>query len=193
MEKRRNLLKSLLGLAGFSTAANARVSEPDAVFNSGLELFFAFRDTVINFNNSTGVGDHCGTVEGAITGSSITNFQFIPTSQNTIKFDNRCMISDLDGDQIIFQVVGTGKFIIPPPTDASSPLGNLMSLGGPLVATFIVTVATGKYVFLTGRKFPCKMMASNVTNPSTGLLGNVYGEVYSDNVGVMSNYLRSLR
>ena len=193
MEKRRNILKGLLGLAGLSTAASAAVSEPDAVFNSGLELFFAFRDTVINFNTSNGVGDHCGTVEGAITGTSITNFQFIPTSQATIKFDNRCMISDLDGDQIIFQVVGTGTFIIPPPIDASSSLGNLMSLGGPLVATFTTKVATGKYVFLTGREFPCKMMASNVTSPSTGVLGNVYGEVYSDNVAVMSNYLRALR
>jgi hypothetical protein len=195
MEKRRTLLKGLLGLAGLGTVAKAAtaVNDPQAVFNSGLELFFAFRDTVINFNNSTGVGDHCGTVEGAITGTSITNFQFIPTSQTTIKFDNRCLISDLEGDQIIFQVVGTGSFIVPPPTDSSSTLGNLMSLGGPLVATFIVTVATGKYLFLVGRKFPCKMMASNVTNPSTGLLGNVYGEVYSDSVGVISNYIRSQR
>ncbi len=178
MEKRRNILKALLGLGGLGVAkAN------DAPGASGLALFFAFRDTVLNFNYGTGVGDHCGTVEGVITGTSITNFQFTPTSQTGIKFDNRCMITDLDGDQIIFQVVGTGTFIIPPPTDPSSSLGNLISLGGPLVATFTVTVATGKYVFLIGRKFPGKMVATNVTNPSTGVLGNVYGEVYSDGVG----------
>jgi hypothetical protein len=191
MEKRRSVLKGLLGLAGLSTVATAASTVPRATFNSGPQLFFAFRDTVINFNNTTGVGDHCGTVEGEITGTSITNFQFIPTSPTTIKFDNRCMISDIDGDQVIFQVVGTGSFIAPPPTDSSSVLGNLMSLGGPLVATFAVTVATGKYLFLTGRKFPGKMMASNVTSPSTGVLGNVYGEVYSDSVSV--SYLRSLK
>jgi len=185
MQQRRSLLKAILGATGLGFAAQA-ADQPAAVFNSGLELFFAFRDTVINFNASTGLGDHCGTVEGVITGTSITNFQFIPTSQTTIKFDNRCMITDLDGDQIIFQVVGTGSFIVPPPTDPSSTLGNLMSLGGPLVATFNVTVATGKYLFLVGRKFPGKMAASNVTSPSAGVLGNVYGEVYSDSVSVSS-------
>jgi hypothetical protein len=193
MEKRRSLLKALLSLGGLGVAAKAATREPQAVFNSGLQLFFAFRDTVINFNFNTGVGDHCGTVEGVITGTSITNFQFIPTSQTTIKYDNRCLITDLDGDQIIFQVVGTGSFIVPPPTDPSSPLGNLMSLGGPLVATFIVTVATGKYAFLVGRKFPGKMAASNVTSPSAGVLGNVYGEVYSDSVAVDAGTIQTLR
>jgi hypothetical protein len=182
-------LKALLGLGGLSAVRAA--DKPKAVFDSGLELFFAFRDTVVNFNSSTGVGNHCGTVEGVITGTSITNFLFVPTSQTTIKFDNRCMITDLDGDQLIFQVVGTGSFIIPVPTDSSSTLGNLMSLGGPLVATFTVTVATGKYLFLIGRKFPGKMAASNITNPSTGVLGNVYGEVYSDSVGVDAITIRT--
>jgi hypothetical protein len=94
------------------------------------------------------------------------------------------LITDLDGNQMIFQVQGTGIFIVPPPTDSSSTLGNLMALGGPLVATATVTVATGIYEFLLGSKFPVKMAACNVTNPSTGVLGNVYGEVYVNSVGI---------
>ena len=191
MEKRRNILKSLLGIAGFGAVANAAVPEnaaaPQARFNGGLQLFFAFRDTVINFNPSTGIGDHIGTVEGVITGTSMTNFQFVPTSQTTIKYDNRCLISDLEGDQILFQVVGTGSVIVSPPVDATTPLGSLMAFGGPLEATFTVLKATGKYLFLIGRKFPGKMMASNTVSVSPGVIGNVYGEVYSDTVGVIQS------
>jgi hypothetical protein len=191
MANRRNLLTGLLGLGGLvavgsaaetgsSVAETTSDSGANAVFANRLQLIFAFRDTVINFDGNTGVGDHIGTVEGAIVGTSITNFQFIPTSQTTIKFDNRCLISDIDGDQIIFRVVGTGRFIIPPPTDTTSPLGNLAGIGGPLVATFEALQGTGKYAFLVGRKFPGKMIATNAAKPSAGVLGNVYGEVYSD-------------
>jgi hypothetical protein len=191
METRRSILGGLLGLVGLSAIAKAAGDESQAVYNSGLQLFFAFRDTVINFSPTSGLGDHIGTVEGAITGTSITNFQFIPTSQTTIEFDNRCLISDLDGDQIIFQVVGSGRFLAPPISDPdNTALGNLMGIGGPLVATFTVIKASGKYAFLIGRKFPGKMIASNAINPSNGVLGNVYGEVYSDSVGVISSALR---
>jgi len=193
MQNRRNVLAGILTMGGI-TAASASAHDdlqPQAVFNSGLQLFFAQRDTVITFDGNTGIGSHIGTVEGAITGTSITNFQFIPTSQTTIKFDNRVLISDIDGDQIIFSHVGTGRFIVPPPADTSSPLGNLMSLGGPLVGTYTALQATGKYAFLVGRKFPCKMVASNVTKPSSGALGNVYGEIYSDNVAVVAAAIKS--
>lgn len=191
METRRSILAGLLGMAGLGVVAKAAGDEPQQVFGGGLELFFAFRDTVINFSTTTGVGDHIGTVEGVITGTSITNFQFLPTSQTTIKFDNRCLITDLDGDQIIFQVLGSGRFLAPPISDSNNALlGNLMGIGGPLVATFIVIQASGKYAFLIGRKFPCKMVASNAINPSNGVLGNVYGEVYSDSVGVISSALK---
>ena len=191
MQTRRSILAGLLGLAGLSSVAKAAGDEPQQAFGGGLQLFFAFRDTVINFSGTTGVGDHSGTVEGAIVGTSITNFQFIPTSQTTIQFDNRCLITDLDGDQILFQVLGTGRFLAPPLIDASNTLlGNLMSLGGPLVATFIALQATGKYAFLIGRKFPGRMAASNVTNASSGVLGNVYGEVYSDAVGVLQRQIQ---
>ncbi len=192
MQKRRNVLAGLLSFAGLSAVAKAAKSDekPEAVFNSGLQLFFAQRDAVINFDGSTGIGDHIGTVEGAIVGTSIVNFQFIPTSQNTIKFDNRTLITDLDGDQILFQYIGTGKFNAPLVDGTSPALGNLMSLGGPITATYVALQASGKYTFLVGRKFPAKSIATNATRFSNGVLGNVYVEVYSDNVAVLSSQLR---
>lgn len=194
MQKRRSLLAGILGLGGLRAVAKAADNHDDAVFNSGLQLFFAQRDTVINFDGSSGIGNHIGTVEGAITGTSIVNFQFIPTSQTTIKYDNRALITDIDGDQIVFQVVGTGRFVVPPLSDPNNTLlGNLMSLGGPLVATYTALNATGKYAFLVGRKFPCKMAASNAVKFSNGVLGNVYVEVYSDSVGVITSALKSYR
>ena len=189
MSNRRSILAGLLGLGGLKAVASA-AERPDAVFNSGLQLFFAQRDTVVNFNASNGLGDQLGTVEGAITGTSITNFQFIPTSQTNIKFDNRCLITDLDGDSIIFDVNGTGTFLIPAPTDPNSSLGNLMALGGPLRATYTAISATGKYAFLVGRKFPAKMAAANAVNGSAGVLGMVYVEVYSDSVGVIASAIK---
>lgn len=190
MANRRSILAGLLGFGGLSAVAKAAGDRPDAVFIGGLQLFFAMRDTVANFSATTGVGSQMGTVEGTITGTSITNFQFVPTSQTTIKFDNRCLVSDTDGDSIIFDVTGTGSFLIPPPSDPNNALGSLMALGGPLVATYTAIIATGKYAFLVGEKFPAKMMASNAVNGSAGVLGNVYCEVYSNQVGVISGALR---
>jgi len=195
MSNRRSVLAGLLSLGGLGAVAKAAEAaeemRPEAVFNSGLQLFFAQRDTVINFDAGTGIGDHIGTVEGAITGTSIVNFQFIPTSQTTIKYDNRALITDIDGDQILFQVVGTGRFLAPPASDPNNAtLGNLMALGGPLVATYNAIVTTGKYAFLQGRKFPCKMVASNAVRNSNGVLGNVYVEVYSDSVGVLASVIK---
>jgi hypothetical protein len=190
MSNRRSMLAGLLGLGGLSAVAKA-TEHGDAVYASGLQLFFAQRDTVINFNGGTGVGNQLGTVEGTITGTSITNFQFIPTSQTTIKFDNRCVVSDLDGDSIIFDVNGTGSFLVPPPSDPNNALGNLISLGGPLRATYTAIITTGKYAFLQGRKFPAKMMAVNAVNNSNGVLGQVYVEVYSDSVGVVASMIRA--
>ncbi|HEX4278190.1 MAG TPA: hypothetical protein VHZ74_22705 [Bryobacteraceae bacterium] len=191
MANRRSVLAGLLGLGGLRAVAKAAPPREEAVFNSGLELFFAMRDTVINFNGNNGLGNQLGTVEGVITGTSITNFQFIPTSQTTIKYDNRCVVSDVDGDSIIFDVNGTGSFLAPPPSDPSNPLGNLIALGGPLRATYTVLIGTGKYAFLVGRKFPAKMMAVNAVQNSNGVLGQVYCEVYSDQVGIVASMIKA--
>lgn len=190
MSNRRSMLAGLLGLGGITAVAQGARNHEEAVFNSGLQLFFAQRDAVINFDVNTGIGDHIGTVEGAIVGTSIVNFQFIFTSASTIKFDNRTLITDLDGDQIIFSYIGTGKFN-PPPVDTTSPLGNLLALGGPITATYKAIVTTGKYVFLQGRSFPVKSIATNAARPAPGYLGNVYLECYSDSVGVIASTIKN--
>ena len=188
MSNRRSVLTKLLGLGGLSALAKVDAAErPDAVYSSGLELFFAQRDAVTAFNASNGHGTQIGTTEGVITGTSITNFQFIPTSQTTIKFDNRTLVTDTDGDSIIFDVLGTGSFLIPPPSDPNNALGNLLALGGPLVATYTAIIATGKYAFLVGEKFPAKFSAENAVGGSSGLLGTVYVEVYSNTFGIVSS------
>ena len=193
MNNRRRILAGLLGWTGLSAVSKAAPAEakPDAVvIDSGLQLFFVQNDTVIAFNGATGAGQQVGNVLGVLGGTSITNFQFIPLSQTAIKFDNRCLITDTDGDQILFRVVGTGEFIVPL-TDTTTPLGTLMSIGGPLVATYICLQGSGKYAFLVGREFPCKMAATNSASPSAGVLGNVYVEVYSDNVAAVAAAARS--
>ena len=195
MSNRRSVLARLVGLGGLSALAKVKAADerPEAVFIGGLQLFFAQRDNVTAFNPANGLGTQVGTTEGTITGTSITNFQFIPNSQTTITFDNRCLVTDTDGDSIIFDVKGTGRFLIPPPNDPDNPLGNLLALGGPLVATYTAIIATGKYAFLQGEKFPAKFSAENAVGGSSGLLGTVYVEVYSNNVGVMSNRIRAAK
>ena len=191
MSNRRSVLAGLLGLGGLGAVAKAANEHEDAVFNSGLQLFFAQRDTVVSFNGSNGLGTQLGTTEGVIAGTSITNFQFIPLDATHIKFDNRCLVTDIDGDSVIFDVNGTGVFLFPNPSDPNNPLGNLMALGGPLRATYTAIVTTGKYGFLQGRKFPAKFAAANAVNGSPGVLGSVYVEVYSDSVGVISSAIKA--
>jgi hypothetical protein len=187
MPNRRSALARLLGFCGLSALAKAEEQRPGEVFEGGMQLFFAQRDSVTAFNPSNGLGTQVGTTEGTITGTSITNFAFVPTSQTTITFDNRCLITDTDGDSIIFDVNGSGSFLIPPPSDPNSSLGNLLALGGPLVATYTALIATGKYEFLVGEKFPAVFSAENAVGGSSGLLGTVYVEVYSNNVAVISS------
>lgn len=195
MSNRRSVLARLLGLGGLSAIAKvgAAAERPDEFFNGGLELFFAQRDNVTSFNPSNGLGTQVGTTEGVITGTSITNFAFIPTSQTTIKFDNRCLITDTDGDSIIFDVNGTGEFLVPPPSDPNNALGNLLALGGPLVATYTAIIATGKYAFLVGQKYPAVFSAENAVGGSSGLLGTVYVEVYSNQFGIVAGSIRKAK
>lgn len=195
MSNRRSVLARLLGLGGLSALAKVGVAEerPQEVFNGGLELFFAQRDVVTAFSPTTGLGTQIGTTEGVITGTSITNFAFTLTSQTTISFDNRCLITDTDGDSIIFDVNGTGEFLIPPPSDPNSSLGNLLALGGPLVGTYTAIIATGKYAFLVGEKFPVVEAAENAVGGSSGTLGTVYVEVYSNVVGIISSNIKKAK
>ncbi len=186
MSDRRSILAGLLGLGGLAAVAKGANDRGEGFFNKGLPLFFSQRDTILSFDYNTGLGTHIGTVEGAIAGTSITNFQFTPTSQVGVKLTSRVLITDISGDQLIFSNTGSGKYIVPLIADNASSLGNLLFLGGPLTGTYTVLIATGKYAALVGRKFACKMTTANASRPSVSLLGNVYLEVYSDTLGAVA-------
>ena len=107
-----------------------------------------------------------GTVTGEISGTSIVDFQYTPTSPFTFNFDNKVVITDLDGDQLRIRNQGTGEFIAP--IDPS-----VFGIGGPLVGTYEVLNGTGKYSSWVGEIFFCRAV---VSNPAGGL-GTVYVEV----------------
>jgi hypothetical protein len=132
-------------------------------------ILFTQQDHVTAFNLTTGAGRHVGTVTGKISGTSIVDFQYTPTSPLTFNFDNKVMITDLDGDQLRIRNQGTGEFITP--IDPS-----MFALGGPLVGTYEVLNGTGKYNSWVGMIFPCRAVLSN----PTGGLGTVYIEVLSN-------------
>ncbi len=139
-------------------------------------IFFAQRDTIINFQLDKGLGTQIGTVEGHVTGTSIVNFQFTPTSPTENTFENRVLITDLDGDQMLFKNPGRTKFLASL-TDPSSPLGNLMGLDAVLTGTYLCLKASGKWQHLVGRTFPYRATGAISTTPGPG---QVYVEVYWD-------------
>lgn len=183
MNRRRSIVTGLAGLAGLSAVGNAAADNDKANDNGNgndsQQLFFSYRNLVINFNIQTGAGTDIGTVDGIIAGTILQNFVFTFTSPTTVTTtSDRGLFTDLDGDQILFKYAGNGNFIAPL-TDASSPLGNLMSVGGPFTITYTALSATGKYKFLIGKQFPGKIIATNAVNSSPGVLGSVYAEIYA--------------
>jgi len=176
MTRRRSILTGLLGFAGLSSAKAADASDD----GGASDLFFSYRNLVINFNLSNGIGSDIGTVDGLLKGTILQNFQFLFTSATTVQtLSDRGLFTDLDGDQILFKYFGTGNFIAPL-SDPSSPLGNVMSVGGPFKITYAVLNASGKYKFLIGQAFPGKIIATNAVSSSPGVLGSVYAEIYTD-------------
>ena len=162
-------------------------------------LLLVQQDKVIRFNAVTGEGAQVGTATGEIRGVSIVNFKFseAPSGLPDITFDNRVGITDLDGDQIIFHNVGTGRFVIPPLIDETGGLDNqpfgltpipcpgfggaCSGVGGPLQGTYEVVATSGKYVseFPLGMTFPYRGVAYNPSSPPADPydLGAVYVEV----------------
>jgi hypothetical protein len=162
------LATAVLVLAGTVGAPNAAADDANT---NRKNVLFTQQDQVMAFDFHTGQGYQVGTVTGAISGTSIVNFQFIPTGAATFNFVNKVVITDLDGDQLLINNVGTGRFIAP--IDPS-----IFALGGPLVGTYQVTGGTGKYVRWIGSRFPYRAVASN---PSSGNnLGSVMVEVLSN-------------
>jgi len=176
MQNRRTILGGLLGIVGLGSKEKVSAATPiNAVNQQG--LLFIQQDDVLSFP-PTGDGVRAGTATGRLNGTTITNFQFLPVPPPVFQADDLVMISDIDGDQIIFRAQVTGRFLAPPLAIANHPLGNLFSVGGPFTGTYEVLNANGKYGYLIGRKFPCKGLGSN---PAKGTaLGSVYVEVYLD-------------
>lgn len=149
-------------------------------------ISFVQQDKVVAFDPFTGIGAQTGTVSGDVTGVSIVNFQFAATPGNpNFTFNNRAGITDLNGDQVIFKNVGTGRFIaglqdptLPGNTPPFQVFGN--GIGATLRGTYEVVAASGRFSlrFHLGDVFRYRAIAYNPSTPPTvGGLGSVYVEV----------------
>lgn len=177
MQKRRNILAGLLGFAGVSKAASTAArgdGNRKDLFSPA--VLFVGQDNVLAFP-PTGDGVRVGTAVGKLSGTTITNFQFLPVAPPAFAADDLVALSDSEGDQILFRARVNGRFL-PAFGDATLPNGIVFGLGGPFTGTYEVIKASGKYGYLVGRKFPCRGIGSNPAKP--GFLGTVYVEVYSD-------------
>jgi hypothetical protein len=139
-------------------------------------LLIAQRDEVQAFNLATGIGYQVGTTTGSVVGTSYVAFHFTitgPPGANgalPISFDNKVIITDLDGDQVFFDNKGTGAFHVGLPGDPFA------GSGGPLTGTYVVTGGTGKFAkWKVGTTFDYRAIATNP--PQAGALGNVYVQV----------------
>ena len=144
------------------------------------ELLFIQQDQVTLFPPN-GAGIREGTVRGAINGSSITNFQFVPTGPTTFTSDELSLFADSDGDQILFHVTIDGRFEVPLKGDVDENFPgreNLALVVGLFSGMYEVVKATGKYQTFLGRKFPTKGLAMTpARNPA---IGTVYMEIFKD-------------
>jgi hypothetical protein len=138
-------------------------------------LLFAQRDEVKVFDTATGKGFQAGTSNGPISGTSFVTFQFTivgppgPDGALPITFNNKVIITDLDGDQLFFDNNGTGKFHVGIPGDPFA------GVGGPLTGTYVLTGGTGKFAsWKVGSTYDYQAIA---TNPPNGTLGNVYAQI----------------
>lgn len=188
--------------AGLMTVMSALVDHvptlPRELEAQSTGLLLIEQDKVIRFNTDTGEGIQVGTATGRINGVAINNFKFseAPSGLPNITFDNRAGITDLDGDQIIFHNVGTGKFVVPPLVDESvgatlfnQPFGATplpcpgfgaacAGVGGPLAGTYEVVATSGKYraLYPIGRKYAYRGIAYNPSSPPADPYD--YGAVY---------------
>lgn len=137
---------------------------------------FTQQDSVQAFDLVSGNGYQIGTATGKISGTTFVDFQFSPTGSPVgdvlpISFQNKVIITDVDGDQIFFDNNGTGSFHL------GIPDAEFRGSGGPLTGTYIVTGGTGKYQSWTaGTAYRYRAIMSNPPNPANAL-GTVYVEV----------------
>ena len=142
-------------------------------------ILFTQHDTVEAFDLVTGKGFQIGTVTGIISGTTFVEFQFAPSGPPVgdvlpITFQNKVIITDIDGDQIFFDNNGTGSFHL------GIPGFEFKGSGGPMTGTYVVTAATGKYQHWTvGSTYRYRAIATNPPTPPGGL-GTVYVEISRD-------------
>lgn len=178
-------LALLLWLGPWAAAALAgdgnRVDpEPNLVL--GPKLLFIHQDSVTSFS-ATGEGVRIGTMRGAISGVATTNFQFLPLPPPDFKADDLTLLTDTEGDQILFRVQVSGRFLQHLTGPETDPAGNpnrrkMVEFGGPYTGIYEVIQATGKFQSLIGRKFPCKGVG--ITPAKNPAIGGVYAEIYED-------------
>ncbi len=151
-------------LAGTSTAGNGKA-----------HIQFIQQDTVQAFDLVTGTGYQVGTATGDINGTTFVSFQFTPAAPPTsdpfpINFANKVIVTDVDGDQLLFDNNGTGSFHV-----GISP--GFRGSGGPLQGTYVLTAGTGKYAtWPVGNTYTYRAIMTNPPSPA-GALGTVYVEV----------------
>ena len=184
MEAKRRSLDTVKRFRGVVTAGIATTVFLFSVSVAGAQpesrLFvsplFTQQDTVQAFDLGTGKGYQIGTATGKISGTTFVDFQFAPTGPPVgdvlpISFQNKVIITDVDGDQIFFDNNGTGSFHL------GVPDAEFRGSGGPLTGTYIVTGGTGKYESWTaGTAYRYRAIMSNPPNPADAL-GTVYVEV----------------
>lgn len=155
----------------------SRQIDPETNLLESPKLLFIHQDVVTSFP-ATGDGVRSGTMRGAISGSTTTNFQFLAVPPPDFASDDWTLLVDPDGDQILFRVQVTGRFLVFLQAPADDPRHELNQVGGPFTGIYEVVEATGKYQGLVGHKFPCKGIGTlPAKNPT---IGSVYAEVYSD-------------
>jgi hypothetical protein len=78
-------------------------------------VLFTQQDAVRSFDLVTGRGFQTGTALGDIPGTTFVEFQFSPSGPPVgdilpITFQNKVIITAIDGDQAFFDNAGTGEF-----------------------------------------------------------------------------------
>lgn len=175
------LFGSVVGTGGGKQGASLPGVVPlDEDLAKGPRLLFVQQDQVTAFPPD-GAGIREGSVRGAITGVSITNFHLVPIGPTEFVSDELSLFTDVEGDQILFHVRFDGRFITPltgDPVDEFPGRENIYLFGGVTSGVYEVVKATGKFQALIGRKFPAKGLGMTpARNPA---IGTTYVEIYND-------------
>lgn len=155
------------------TAALVSVPGARAQESRNVHVLFTQQDVVQAFDPITGKGVQVGTVTGAIAGTTFVEFQLAPAGPPVgdglpITFENKVIVTDIDGDQLFFDNDGSGTFHL------GVPGFDFRGSGGPLTGTYVVTGGTGKYErWKIGTTFTCRAIITMPPSPP-GTLGSVY-------------------